>query len=462
MTIALLSPQSTSLVSTPTPTLRFRLSAGLSSAKVEVCADRGCLVTRWSSEVSAPVARVATKLPPGPAFWRVRARGADGTEVSSPTWVFRVGHRKAAVDTSWLMGWDVNGDGIDDFAFPSGEYGGFVCGDATPAQAVAHTSAMEGKPCTSEMGLRASCLALGGLHPAGDIDGDGFADALLRAALEGSISGRDGGHVHIPPHVLIFRGREAGSPEPVESAVCPDMQAAVALGDIDGDGFADVAVQCGEGWRMYRGSERGLIAAPGALRPPVLSALDVNADGLPDVLTGDGLRLGGTSGLGAPLDVAPMPVADVVGAVARADGVVDFVARQGRQVTVWHAAPGEASRAVRRLSLRSPTDAEVSVVPVGDIDGDGVDDIAVGNAMQGGWVQVLPAGSRGPSEPLLKAGHWTVDFGWPLTIGDFNGDGYDDLGVRDIDDMYMNAHVYLGGPRGLASQPAASWPYGPS
>src|SRR5262249_12278737 len=154
-------------------------------------------------------------------------------------------------------------------------------------------------------------------------------------------------------------------------------------------------------------------------------------------------------------DVAPMPVANVVGALARADGVVDFVARQGPQLTLWHAAPGEGSRAVRQLSSRSMAgQGEESVVPVGDVDGDGLDDIAIGKAAQGGWVQAVPGGPRAPREPLLRAGDWIVDFGWPFGVGDFNGDGYDDLGVRDIDDMFMNAHVYLGGPHGLGSQPA--------
>jgi hypothetical protein len=457
MAIALLSPQSTALVTTPTPTLRFHLPTGLPSATVEVCADRGCGVVRWSSEVSTPVARVATTLPPGPAFWRIRAHQADGGEVSSPTWVFRVGHRKAAVDTSWLLGWDLNGDGMDDI--PLGRFGGFVCGGAAPSRAAAQTAALEGTPCTSAV-LRPSCLALGELQPAGDVDGDGFADALSRAAFSGGISDPDGSEVHISPHVLLFRGRQAGGPEPVESAVCPDMRAAVALGDIDGDGFADVAVHCGETWQLYRGSERGLITTNGSLRPPIVSALDVNADGLPDVLTGDGLRLGATNGLAGPLDVAPMTVADVVGAIARADGIVDFVVRQARQLTVWHAAPGEASRAVRRLSSRSLTgQSDEEVVPVGDVDGDGFDDIAVGEAAQGGWVQVQPGGPRAPREPLLRVADWVVDFGWPFAVGDFNGDGYDDLGVRDIDDNGMEKSVYLGGPHGVAPQPAARWSF---
>ena len=113
--IGLLSPQSTALVTTPTPTLRFRLSGGLSSATVDVCADRRCRVVRGSTTVSSPTVRVTRELPPGAAFWRVRARAVDGGEVCSPTWVFRVGHRKApwvATSVRILARAALNGSGM--------------------------------------------------------------------------------------------------------------------------------------------------------------------------------------------------------------------------------------------------------------------------------------------------------------------------------------------------------------
>jgi hypothetical protein len=457
--IALLSPQSTGLVSTPTPTLRFHLSAGLSSAKIEVCADRGCHVVRWSTDVSNAFVRVTAELPPGRQFWRVRALATDGGEVSSPTWVFRIGRRKATVDTSWLSGWDPNGDGIDDM--PLGWVGSFSYGGVNLAQAKRQSAALDGRPCTGD-GNSPSCLALGDLRPAGDVDGDGFADALARVGLDGDVTVPDGAVVHDRPHVLLFHGREAGGPEPVESVVCADMAAVVPLGDIDGDGYADVATRCGEIWRMYRGSTHGLIAVNDPLRAPVVSAMDVNGDGLSDVLTGDGLRLGAAGGLGAPLDVAPIPVSDVLGAIARADGTVDFVVRQAGQLTAWHAAPGEVSRVVpRRSSQPRNVRGDETVVVVGDVDGDGFDDVASG-AWDRESVFVLPGGPRAPQEPLLRADpiprvYEPVRFGVPITIGDVNGDGYDDMGVRTLQDDSQDERVYLGGPRGLTRHPTATW-----
>jgi hypothetical protein len=455
--IGLLYPQSTALVTTPTPMLRFRLAAGLSSATVDVCADRGCRVVRWSSTVSTPVARMTIELPPGATFWRVRAHATDGGEVSSPTWVFRVGHRKAVVDTSWLEGWDFNGDGIDDV--PLGWFGAHAYGGADVAHMAARTAALEGMPCSTYDLTRLACLGLGDLQPAGDVDGDGFADALAHVSLDGSLGVPDAPTVHVPAHVLLFRGRESGSPDPADSDVCAEMAAVVPLGDVNGDGFADVAVRCADTWRVYRGSKLGLLATKDTLRAPVIPALDVDADGLPDVLTGDGLRLGTPKGLGVALDVAPMPVADVVGAVARPDGTVDFVARRGDLRTAWRVVPGKASREVpwswpRPLAGRG---ADV-LVPVGDVDGDGFDDVAEGQDRMGGWVQLLPGGPHAPTEPVLR---WSSDpvvsFGTPIALGDVNGDGYDDLGVHAVNDIDADEHLYFGGSRGVSARAAASW-----
>ena len=291
------------------------------------------------------------------------------------------------------------------------------------------------------------------------MDGDGFADALVRVALDGSLGTADGSAVKVPARVLLFRGRESGNPDPVESTVCAELAGVVPLGDVDGDGFADVAVRCADVWRVYRGSELGLLATNDTLRAAVVPALDVNADGLPDVLTGDGLRLGTPKGLGVALDVAPMPVNGVVGAAGRADGTVEFVVRTGDSYTAWRVVPGEASREMP-WSWPRPTSARAEdvLMPVGDVDGDGFDDMAEGQDRVGGWVRVLAGGPHAPREPLVR---WSRDpiasFGTPLALGDVNGDGYGDLGVRAANDIDADEHVYLGGSRGASPQAAASW-----
>lgn len=97
-------------------------------------------------------------------------------------------------------------------------------------------------------------------------------------------------------------------------------------------------------------------------------------------------------------------------------------------------------------------------MPVGDVDGDGFDDVAEGQERLGGWVRLLPGGPHAPTEPVLRwSSDRVVSFGKPIALGDVNGDGYDDLGVRAVNDIDAEEHVYLGGAHGLGARAAASW-----
>jgi hypothetical protein len=104
------SPLSTSRVTSQKPTLRWELSSGVPDVTVDLCLDRACTrpigdsvhVTGTSYALTSPLAA-------GVVYWRLH----PGTvaNVTSPTWQFTVGHRSAAVDTSWGTTLDVNGDG---------------------------------------------------------------------------------------------------------------------------------------------------------------------------------------------------------------------------------------------------------------------------------------------------------------------------------------------------------------
>jgi hypothetical protein len=208
----------------------------------------------------------------------------------------------------------------------------------------------------------------GAVRGAGDFDGDGHADVLVGTtqAVTGYAvlySGRDGSILQ------TFRGETPG--DQLGLALAP-------LGDVDGDGFGDVAIGAlGEG-RSY--------LHPGF--PPFVPPhrTDDDAGGVLVFSGKDGRRLytvlGGHSrdGFGYSLDAA----GDVNG-----DGITDFVAGTSSidnpEVPGYARVVSGADGAVLHTLLGAPgTGAHlVQVAGAGDVDGDLVPDVLVGARQPG-------------------------------------------------------------------------------
>jgi hypothetical protein len=230
----------------------------------------------------------------------------------------------------------------------------------------------------------------------------------------------------------------------------------VGLGDVDGDGTDDVAVQLADHAEVWRGSE--LVA--GASAPwlvfdgatGIASAGDVDGDGLADVLAGSedawALHPGGGAAFatftpGSGRRMRAMAAGDVDG-----DGVPDLVGTEyvpdtGRAHEEVYVAPGVALTAGSH-PLEDGEGAYGAVVDddgsgpasvaLVDVDGDGLDDIATGAVRNFAAFHLGDSvgGSTGLSDQEIHLHTCHPDEACPNgttvgSAGDVDGDGVPDL-----------------------------------
>lgn len=339
---------------------------------------------------------------------------------------------------------DVNGDGYSDLIVGEPRYDN---GNTDEGRALLYYGS-RGILSSASQG---SLSTTGFVNAAGDVNGDGYADVIVADhTFNGGLAAEG--------KVAVFHGGPTGIATSASFSVEGNQanarlgQWAATAGDVDSDGYADIAIavpnwdggQTDEGKVLvYRGGASGISSGqtPWAVESNIADAQwgqavqavgDVNGDGYGDI----GFRgnesdtivrvfHGGASGLGSS--------------------------------DSWNQAV---------CSTCSPTWGEFSTA--GDVNGDGFDDLIVSD--QGYESFMAPAFFEGKlfvyhgsAGGLASSASWSLESNLTneflglsvASAGDVNGDGYGDVivGAQGAD-AKGRAYVYLGGASGLNTVPA--------
>lgn len=307
---------------------------------------------------------------------------------------------------------DVNGDGRLDLVF-NGQAAGMRLALAAPGSGFLPARTIAGVDSANELA-------------AGDLDGDGNIDLVLR------LVGGGNARVYLGDGKGGFAYWSLYSMSSSSNASLTDL----ALGDVNGDGAPDLlAVDSTTRELCVR-----LNLGGGILGPPNFLSLpgypgqfelgDVDLDGNLDLVAhgaGQSARIGVMLGDGAgnfapaivtSISAYPFVLRDIDG-----DGRLDIAVATALQGAGGLRVFLGAGNGAFNLASGNPIGAELLHLALGDFDGDGKCDAAVADMFRSTWLlKGLGAGTFEPPQRLTMPGTWGG-----LRAGDVDGDGYEDL-----------------------------------
>lgn len=408
------------------PSFVLAVESGVTADAIDLCPDPRCDSVDATLPVSVSTATVPAPLAPGIVFWRARgARG--GVPIVTPTRPLEIPDR-AGSDAQCGYRFDADGDGSSDLVVGAPT----AAGGAGRVFLYLSSVAPAGTWVPEVLEAPPGASGLGAVVDGGDVDADGRADVL--AGAPGSRTAH------------AFLRADPGSPVelPAPSPTGAFARSLAFAGDVDGDGYGDVAV-LEEGdelvVRVFTGGPTGplttpryAVTVPGAFgaTPRVFAAGDMDEDGRDELV------------VGTP-DVGPVGTLHILRGTSAGPAYVGAV---------------DAS-----LDLSPGAELGTSIVAA-ELSGDGECDLLAGLPGEGSGVggTIVLDGLRGVA--VSPAGRFVGPvegnrLGQGVASDDVDGDGMDEPLALDVATATRTSHlIVLGVPAAMELHPVSDVPVG--